>query len=135
MRLVLDRREEVAAWVAAHLGIAHFDEPYQAIGFERSGQLVGGHVYEGMTEHDIRIHIAGSGAVARGSCRVFWDYVFNQLKRKRVTAIIRSRNDRMRSIVERLGFQREGECRLYFGDDNAVIYGLLADEASPWMRT
>jgi RimJ/RimL family protein N-acetyltransferase len=134
MKVVLDRREEVAAWVAERLDISTFNEPYQAIGFEDEAGLCGGHVYENMTEFDVHVHVAGRGALTRAACRIFWNYVFVQNGCLRATAVVRSNHHRMISIDERLGFKREGLCRKHFGDCDAIIFGMLADDAPAWMR-
>jgi RimJ/RimL family protein N-acetyltransferase len=134
MRLVLDRREEVAAWVAERVNRRRFREPYQAIGYEIGGQLCGGHVFEDMTDHDVHIHIAGSAAVSKGACRVAWDYAFKQAGCKRISALVRADNTRMNQILPRLGFQREATVRRFYDDVDGVLWGLLPDDAKSWMR-
>lgn len=60
-------------------------------------------------------------------------YPFGQLGVERVTTLIPARNERALRFNEGLGFQREGLCRLGFGDDDCVIMGLLKREAPKWM--
>jgi RimJ/RimL family protein N-acetyltransferase len=135
MDIVLDRRKEVAAFVGAALDCGQFIEPYQSIGFARDGRLIGGQVYEGMTAANIHVHIAGHASLLRGSLRVLWNYVFQQLGCLRLTAIVRADHPRMPRILPRLGFRREGVLRRYFTECDALVFGLLADEAPAWMRS
>lgn len=135
MDIVLDRKPDVAAFVADALGCGHFNEPYQAIGYARDGRLVAGQIYEDMTASNIHVHVAGAAALARGALRVLWRYVFRQLGCRRLTAVIRADHPRMTKILPRLGFRLEGVLRQYFDACDAMVFGLLKDEAPVWMKS
>ena len=55
-------------------------------------------------------------------------YPFEQLQVQRITSAIRADNARSIRLCEGLGFRQEGRIRLGYGDCDALVYGLLADE-------
>jgi RimJ/RimL family protein N-acetyltransferase len=55
-------------------------------------------------------------------------YPFTTAGCVRVTAVTPRRATSSRRFLEGLGFKREGSVRLGFGDDNAILYGLLESE-------
>lgn len=55
-------------------------------------------------------------------------YIFGRLGCKRVTAKTRPSNAAARRALEKVGFRLEGELRAGFGTENALVYGLTADE-------
>lgn len=55
-------------------------------------------------------------------------YPFEQLQLQRVSSAIRADNVRSIKLCEGLGFRQEGRIRLGYGDCDALVYGLLADE-------
>lgn len=144
MRLVLGRDAMVATWVAHH--IAHVGDvdgfgPCAAIGVESDdGQPLGGVVYSQYQPafRSIEISCAATSRrwLTRPLVRGIMSYPFDQLHCQRVTAITPRRNKPSRSFLETFGFKREGLIRKGFGDDDAVIYGLLEKEwrASRWVQ-
>lgn len=65
--------------------------------------------------------------------RAVFTYIFDQAKCVRVTSICTKRNRRSRALLERLGFELEGNVRLgYDGKRDALIYGLLAKDCRYW---
>lgn len=69
----------------------------------------------------------------RSSIRKLLDYPFRQLGVRRVTTMIAAGNVRAIKFNEGLGFKREGLARHGYGDDDAVILGLLVEETPAWM--
>ena len=63
-----------------------------------------------------------------------YDYPFDQLGCGRLTAVTPRRARAARRFLDAFGFKREGLVRQGFGDDDAVISGLLKREweASRW---
>lgn len=70
----------------------------------------------------------GSGCWSVRVIREIARYVFNVLCVKRVSAKTRVGNVKARKALEALGFVQEGVLRAGFGDEDAVLYGLLAAE-------
>lgn len=55
-------------------------------------------------------------------------YPFEQLQVQRVSSAIRADNTRSIRLCEGLGFTQEGRIRLGYGDCDALVFGLLAEE-------
>ncbi len=111
--------------------IAHADgHSYEAIGFAKDGELVGGVVYYYFTGLDIEATAAGlPGWLTPAHVKQIFDYPFIQLGCRRLTATVARRNKKSRRFVERLGFKLEGVRRkaLKNGQDE-MSYGLLKEE-------
>lgn len=62
--------------------------------------------------------------------------VFGVLKAKRITALVRGKNEMARKFANMLKFKPEGVMRKAFGDDDLFVFGLLDDEylSHPWSR-
>ena len=132
--LVFDR-ERLGNWVKER--IPHIDSwgnDSQAIGWERNGELVSAVVYNHFSGNDIAMHVAGKGYWATPAVlRAYFTYPFNQLKCQRVTAYVASRNAKCLTLVERLGFRREGCLREGAYDDDLLIFGMLRRECR-WLE-
>ena len=144
MRLVLGRDAWVGGWVARlipHVGTAEAWGPYAAIGVEsEEGEPLGGVVFSGYQPAYRSIEVSFASASPRWLTRpiicAMMRYPFDQLGCQRLTAVTPRRNKPARRFVEVFGFKREGLVRRGFGDDDAVISGLLRREwdASRWAR-
>ncbi len=144
MRLVLGRDAMVAEWVGFHIphvGSGPAFGPCSAIGVESdAGEPLGGVVYSNYQPACRSIELSFASASPRWLTRpiicAMMRYPFDQLGCQRVTAVTPRRNKPARRFVEVFGFKREGLVRRGFGDDDAVISGLLKREwqASRWAR-
>lgn len=62
-------------------------------------------------------------------CQAVFQYIFGQLGCVRCTSTTRKNNTKAREFLEALNFQLEGNIRKgYDGKNDALIYGLLAEE-------
>jgi RimJ/RimL family protein N-acetyltransferase len=142
MNLFCGQDEYVAAWVLSripHMAGGTFG-PCVAIGvMDGGGDLVAGAVYHGYNAlpggGDIQMSMAADGAgwARRGVIRGLLDYPFNQAGCHRVTTITPYGNARALRINAGLGFVAEGRIRRGFGHDDAIIMGLLRDDAGRWL--
>lgn len=146
MRLLFGHDRDVAHFVA--FNIPHLREripyfrygevfgPSAAIGVVNdAGELIAGVVYHNHDPFIRNIEVSCASTTARwGNREIFralLRYPFDQLKVQRVTALTPRRQfgaTSPRRFLEGLGFVREGSIRRGFGSENAIIYGLLADE-------
>ncbi len=129
MRFVYDK--DACAEFAAR--ILHADKVwgswFECIGLERDGRLVAVAVFNDYTGDNVEITVATDGRWAfRGVIRRALRYAFGELGCKRVTAHIRPTNERALSAARRVGFKDEGRARRWFGNEDAIILGLLPDE-------
>ena len=140
MRLVLGRDAEVAAWVAARIPqMSGADEfgPCAAIGVEsEAGKPLGGVVFSNFLPRYRSIEASFASEhprwLTRPLIRQIMAYPFGQLRCQRITAVTPRRARAARRFLDAFGFRREGMVRKGFGDDDAVISGLLRRE---WDRS
>ena len=137
MNLVYGFDALVAEWVRLRAPHAETGfEKYVAIGVEDGGELVAGCVYNDYYPL-VSMHVSIASSTPkwcnRRILKAFFDYPFNQMKVKRLTAYTGSRMVSVRKFLERLGFRQEGIVRQGFADDDAVIYGMLKHEC-PWIE-
>lgn len=141
LRVVEGQKEAIALWVLDRLpAVNNLPGGYEAIGFVRGDDVVGGVVYTSYSPAmpsggDIQIWGAGeTGWLSRRSLFVIFAYPFQQLKCHRVTAIVAKKNRRSRKMVEDIGFRLEGVLRQGTAPrHDAMIYGMLADECK-WVN-
>jgi len=140
VRLVLDQSSGVAAWVAARIpqmqGADDFG-PCAAIGIVAGdGRALGGVVFSNWQPRfrSIEVSFASDSArwLTRGLIRRILAYPFDQLGCARLTAITPRKARAARAFLDRFGFKREGVIRRGFGDDDAIVSGLLKRE---WERS
>lgn len=142
MKLICGQDAAVAEWVRVripHMAGGDFG-PCVAIGVaDEDGRLVAGVVYHGYTElpggGDIQMSMAADSArwACRGIIRGLLDYPFNQAGCHRVTTITPFTNRRTIKLNVGLGFEVEGRIRRGYGDDDAIIMGLLREDAHRWL--
>ena len=125
-------RERVAEWVRVRIPyITSWGEWYEAIGLQRDGVLIGGCVYNFYTVSDIAISVASDGSghwLTRDFLRAVFGYPFNQLKVRRLTSYIASRNAASLRFNAKLGFTTEGILRHALPDDDLILRGMLRSE-------
>jgi hypothetical protein len=138
VRLLFGHDALVARWVSLHIphmGGADFG-PSSAIGVvDDQGLIRAGVVYHNWLESYRSIELSCASDTPRWATpeivRALLRYPFVQLNCQRCTSVTPLKSDQPRRFLKRLGFTQEGIARLGFGDDHAVIYGLLAKE---WAR-
>jgi len=93
-------------------------------------------VFDGWRQYDIEVSIASVSPrwATRRVVGTILAYPFNQLQCVRITGITPLSNAKAQNLVKRLGFKQEGILRRGFVDDDAVIVGMLREEAEPWLR-
>ena len=162
MRLLLGQDRLVAEWVAQRIERVESGEdfgPCAAIGVINSdGVIVGGVVYNNYRERyaDIELSFASDATAViydrlkagkqRNVSATRWltrsiicgllSYPFDQLHCQRVTGVTPRKATSARRFLDQFGFKREGCVRRGFGDDDAIISGLLRDEwlTSKWVN-
>jgi RimJ/RimL family protein N-acetyltransferase len=130
--LVFDRDVEVAEFVGNLIG-KKIVPPFASMGVERDGKLVGGAIFNNWTGADIEMTLAGPGMLSRGVMRALAHYAFVQAGCRRVSMTVRLSNSLVRKLAKRCGFRIEGIKRHGYPDEDAIIFGLLADDF-PWKK-
>lgn len=131
--LVYGADAAVSRWMAKRMNVDTFDPSQRAIGVlskDRS-RLIAGVSYHGYSGANIMQSVAADDpSWCRPSVvRAMFFYPFVTLKCQRITSIIAVSNERSIRLCEGLGFTREGTMRRMMpGNEDAFVYGLLADE-------
>ena len=115
-----------------------FDAGCKAIGVTLDNELICGVVYS-----DYKPNISMEMSIAsidkrwctRHNLNIFFSYPFSQLQLKRVQSFCSVHNEGAISMLERLGFTREGRHRIaYHNGDDAYSYALFKDTCK-WIRS
>lgn len=143
MKLLYGHSDEVAAWVAWRIPYVARRMardptsppfgPAQAIGvINDAGELVAGVVYHGYDPDCPSVEMSFAASTPKWLTKALIGellrYVFVGLSCRRVTALTPRRATSARKFIDRFGFKREGCVRFGFGDDHAIVSGLLASE-------
>lgn len=107
-------------------------ERYQTIGVMVDKKLAAVAVYHNYRSPDIQISFASLSPRWAMPGAVKWithTYPFEQLGAKRLTAIVRKKNKRVRRFLEGVGFKLEGTHPKAFPDGDACTYGLLRENS------
>lgn len=133
--------DRVMGWVAAR--IPGIGSDYKWVNAKAIGLVENGEILAGMVVHDYvpafrncQLTFAATNPkwANRKSITAMLRYPFQQLGCDRVTTIIASTNKRAIKFNLGIGFVQEGCCRHGWGDDDALIFGLLKSEIPEWMR-
>lgn len=103
---------------------------FNALGLVTSGRLVAGVIYNAYEGANVNMHIGAVGSHWMTPEFLFaaFDYPFNELGKRRITACVRSKNARAIKFVKKLGFEYEGTMRHYYKDDDMLFFGMLRDK-------
>jgi len=132
MRLILDSKHRVAAWVHARIGYGFPFSEFEAIGLEDRGEIIAGAVFNGYTGPEIEISVAAN-RVTRAAIVAVFRYVFHQLGCQRATAHVPAKAKRTLSFCKRLGFVIEGRKRRAVMGDDLIVLGMLRNECR-WLH-
>ena len=132
IEIVAQPKSEVGAFVNARQGLpeSHSWGGYSALGLVKRGELVAGVIYNNFDGANACMHI---GAIE--GCKwatpeflfAVFDYPFSQLKLRRVTAPVHSKNKRSMDFVRNLGFTHDGILRNYYHDGDLNLFGMLRE--------
>lgn len=135
MKLVTGEDDAVSRWVAAQIPHMHGNLFGSCVTFgvtDQDGRILGGVVFHNY--HPAYRSIEWSAAARTANwlspsvIATIMAYPFVQLSVARVQAVIPRKSKRTRDFHYRFGFKQEGLVRRGFGNDDAVIYGLLHND-------
>lgn len=122
----------IGEYVAEKTGMTLEPGTYQAfMVVNDQSDFVAGVVLTNYRKIDIELSCASETGTAWRPhvLRAIFTYIFGQLDCVRCTAVVLKGNKKIRSFIESLGFQLEGNIRLgYDGRRDALVYGLLRSE-------
>lgn len=140
MRLLFGQDAVVADWVAERIPLMKDGADFglcSALGVvSETGELLGGVVYHGYQPRFRNIELSFASGSRRWLTReilcALLRYPFEQLDCVRVTGVTPRRATSARRFLKQFGFKHEGCVRRGFGNDDAIISGLLRTE---WRRS
>jgi len=119
----------VDPWVSAKTGGHWCKDRGTAIGRLKDSKLMAGVLYEDYTKANVVCHIAGDdGWATKGFLGLIFDYPFNQLGVKRITAPVHSDNVKSILLMHRLGFTLEATLAQAIPDGDLLIYRMFKSE-------
>jgi len=99
-----------------------------AIGLLRDEELIAA---AGYTDYipggSISGHIVGAGFTREFLHAILW-YPFGQLKVRRLSALVPSRNERVVRFMEHIGFTFEARCERIYPADDLLVYRLFSED-------
>jgi len=142
-RVLYGHDVEVIHWVCERIPylairIPHYP-PGEVLGpavglgvLDDAGELIAGVVYHGYDPFVRNIEVSCAAITPRwGNRELFRQllrYAWATAQCQRISAVTPRSATSTRRFLEGLGFRREGSVRRGFGDQNAIVYGLLAEE-------
>jgi RimJ/RimL family protein N-acetyltransferase len=141
-RVVLSGDERLLDWMAdriMEIGDGHdLHGRAQAIGFGENGRILAVLAVTGMDSRkwnaELSLASVGGNWATRGILKKIFSYPFEQLGVGRVTAVCRVSNTKIIRFCLKLGFKQEGVLRRFRGDEDAIVLGMLREEAERWLR-
>lgn len=104
-----------------------FVPPFTSIGWEHDGKITAGFLFNMYTTHDVEVSLVAT-RIPRALMKATFAYVVHTLGCRRATFRTRADNYPAQKALARLGAVLEGTQRLYFGDCDAFIYGILKED-------
>lgn len=131
--LIWNRHEDVGAYVQERVGTKIFP-PFTTLGvINDQSQITAGIVFNCWTGPDVELTIANDGGLHRRLIMATAFYVYHDLKCVRGSITVRKSDQKTYETALKFGFKVEGIKRLGFGDDDAVIMGMMRHECR-WIR-
>ena len=122
-----EQNTRLGAWLAERMRVA--STAYWTAAIMRDDELVGGVIYHSYRPPSLEMGVFCSDPRWILSRRGIMDalaYPFLQLKCQRITATVSDKNPRLQTLLELMGFEREGTIRYGEPDGSSVgLFGLL----------
>lgn len=107
MRIIDNQHGRVGRWVIERTGGVYTKLDTTAVGLEHGGKLIAGCIYHMYNINSICMHVAADGAFTKEFIWFSFYYPFEQLKVKKIIAMVESDNELALDIDRRLGFVHE----------------------------
>ena len=123
----------VLSWHTKHTGqnpLAIQTGTFTTLGITKGDKIIASVLYTRYRWPDVEVHIHSIDAAwcNRRTLRAIFDYPFNQLKCKRVTAVTDPANLAVCHFLKRVGFSEEGRQKQALPTGDALLLGMLSEE-------
>ena len=130
--IIAQPKELIAQFVALRQGKPAHEQwgPFSALGLTRGDMLIAGVVYNNFEAANVCAHIGavdGRHWMTRAFLHAMFAYPFEQMGKRRITALVARKNKHARKFVDNLGFTYEGCLKNYYENDSLIVYGLLRE--------
>lgn len=132
--------ERMLEWIACRIpamGPGYQWQMASAIGIGAKGKIIAGLAVHNYLPHfkSCEVTFATSSPLwaTKQTITALLRYPFIQLGVRRINAIVAETNTKIIRVVEHIGFKFEGRCRYGCGSEDALIYGMLREDAPEWM--
>ena len=126
MDALIVKGQPVIQWVQKKL-FARFNAD-EAIGLERSGDMVAGVVYEDWNGASFTCHIAVQGLMTPTYLRAIFHYPFEYCGATKLIAPIAQSNEESVRFVTKLGFRLEAQLLDAHPDGSVLLYTMSRDQ-------
>lgn len=127
-RLIRNDKPTVLQFAAMHLRTI-FREPCVAFGVVNGqGLLVGAVIFNDYEHRNVEMTIVGPRAFYKDVAREIFLYAFDGLGCERISLTVPEKHVETIKKARKWGWEIEGRKRRYYGDDNAIIMGMLRSE-------
>jgi len=123
---------QVAAWLQS-IGI-HLCPPFVTLAILENRLVIAAAVFNNYQDSNIDLSVVFARPIAltRGHLRALFSYPFEQAKVSRISVRTRASNLRVRKQIRRLGFKPEGKQPLFYGNEDAMLYGMTRSDCK-WL--
>lgn len=134
-KLVSESRDgPLMRWAGERCGV-RFSPPAIVLAMLKNDVPISAAIFNDYTGENVELSFASDGFYSRRFLKYLAEYAFVHLGCVRVTARSRASNTRVANQAHRLGFKQEGVQRRFYGDEDAILFGLLRDEAGKMFRS
>lgn len=127
-KLICQPKDMIATFVAGHVGDPEGWINFSALALLGDRGIIAGVVYSRWSSHDVHVTLAVTGRATPAFVFAAFDYPFNQVGLRRVTALARVSNTRSIRLARHLGFTLEGRLRRAADNEDVLVFGLLREE-------
>lgn len=134
--IVIEQDPKYLIWANDVLGVT-FD-PSSSTWISRineNGQITAVAVYNMGTTYNVEMSVASDltgKCVTREFLEAAYKYPFNQLRLRRVTAIVKDGDERTLKIARKLGHIEEARLKNWFGEKDGIVMRMLKEECK-WL--
>jgi RimJ/RimL family protein N-acetyltransferase len=126
--------QHLGNWYSTQCG-KKLSAPFLILGWVKKDTLKGVLVFNDYNGTNISVHAWIPHGLSQGKIKFVLNYVFNQLKCSRLTALLGEDQSYVRSLVERGGFVKEGHLKNWWGEGkDGVVYRMLKADAQRWLE-
>tara|TARA_R110002012_G_scaffold167566_2_gene331038 strand:- start:123 stop:551 length:429 start_codon:yes stop_codon:yes gene_type:complete len=126
-------RTKCFEWIKPKAHIHSNEDKYSFLGIIEDDEILGVILFSDYDGNNIFVHTAldTPRACNRRVIRLMFDYIFNQANCSRATATCDNNYDRIKKLIEGLGFEKEGVLKRMMQIENkyvdCAVYGLLKE--------